>query len=492
MRTCGYGLCRLLILALATQSSAVLAQEDKNRDDGQTASGSGVAEERKPTPRRAANGNGHGYGYAAKEKKPPAKRAEPKAVEDAIRYQVAIPGAEGPRDELRHPARVASSDSRRQRERLFLGLAMPTGSAHEVGKFLVTPTIMTTGRYTDNVFLESSGGKSDWQTRIVPRVDLAYPAGKHTIRLGAYGEILRSLESPSEWNDEHYGAQAQFILDLLDAWTLELSDAYDRLSVDPGASDDVRRHYYSNTASAVLGYSFGDKWSAEAGYSHLIKRYRHRDERTDDVTEQAGNARLYYEVLPRISAFGDYGYSHSTRKTDSARDSDNYTYSVGLRWDATAKLDGTISLGYSEKDFRRGKGERGIYYTASLDYAATDRLRLTLTGTRRPEETSAADRDLANGPSYMSSSLGLNASYLLMENWFLTAALRLSKSEYTRSNPEGGTRDDENRAAAIGVRYQALDWLNMTLEASRIENSSNVSTQGYTEHSVSLTLNLTL
>ena len=420
------------------------------------------------------------------------KTPESKAIEDGLRSQVKLHAKARRDDEIHKPERLAVGETRRERERVRLFRDLAIGSPHYIGKLRVTPTISSVSRYTDNAFLDNNGEDSDWQTRLIPAVTFEYPAGKHVLRFGFDGEVIRSLESPSEWNDEHYGGFVDADLDLPGELRLRLSEAYAQSSTDPGPDGDVRRHYFSNTASSVLSYDFGDKWSLALGYTNAIKRYRHAQDRVDDSTENAGNVRLYYLVLPKTSVFVDYTHSRSTRKVLNGRDSKTDTGSIGLKWDATAKLDGTVRVGYTEKDFRRGKGDSGLFYAAGLNYFFNERLTFGLFGERGIEETSESDRDLASGPSYMLTSVGLSADYLLRENWFLTSALRYAWSDYTGSGTNNKRRNDEYRSLGIGLRYVATEWFNVAIEACRSENSSDVSNSGYRENSITLTLNLSL
>lgn len=415
-------------------------------------------------------------------------------------------------DEIRFPAHAATQQTRsvRERERLYGGVSFldkqgkwHPGKIHRLGKVTVSPTLEISGMTTDNVYRQKTRPKSDWQYEANPALVFGVPFGngKHRLGLGLHGRILRSVKEGRHFNDAQWGAFLDGGLHLLDfekrgsRWRFVVSDAFDHGATPPSRRGDHWHSYWGNTASAVLGYHFGDKWSVDVGYSNLYRGYTHSDDDIDNQREHVGMSRLYYKIGKKTRLFLGYTQSWANRTMNSSMDSTNRTYSMGVQYKTTPKIMSEAEVSYMEKDFRQQKDDHALGYNLAVTYYATKRLTVVVSGGRSLQETHVVDGDDISGPSYKYTDLNLTLDYRLTNRASVTAQAGLGKSDFngrtTIATVDRGRRDDEYRTVALGLRLDPLSWLALTLEGRHTENNSSVGNFDYEEESVRLTALMT-
>lgn len=401
---------------------------------------------------------------------------EDPTIRRSLHEDLGAPGQASRLEQIRFPGRVATREPRgiRERQRLYSGMSF--GKAHYLGAIAVRPSLQMEARYSDNVFRSKNGRRDDYQLEARPAVLFEVPVGPSLIGVGAHGTMIKSLNQGREWNKRQYGFFLDGGINVLDEsspWKLALTDAYDQSAVPPTREGESWHSYKMNAASAVLGYRFGDVWNLELGYTNLWRRYTQTQGEPDDVTENAGSARLYYRIMPKTSVYVGYTYTKANRRVDKGRDSTNTTYSLGMKWDATSKLTGSAEINYTDKDMRHVKNESLVGYEISLAYKATKRLTMVLTGSRRINESNTLDGDLVSGATSDLTTLALTADYRIARKTSLTGQIGAGWSDYNGRTALFGPagvierRKDRMVYGAIGLRRVMNDWMTMTVELRR-------------------------
>jgi len=415
-------------------------------------------------------------------------------------------------DEIRFPAYAATQQTRgeRERERLYGGVSFAdkegkwhSGKIHRFGKVTVSPTLGISGMTTNNVYRQRNNPISDWQYEASPALVFGVPFGngKHRLGLGLHGRFLRSVKEGNHLNEAQWGAFLDGGLNLLDfekggsRWRFVVSDAFDHGSTPPTRQGDNWHSYWGNTASAVLGYHFGDKWRVDVGYSNLYRGYTQTDDDIDNQSEHVGMSRLYYKIGKKTRLFLGYTQSWANRAKNSTMDSTNRTYSMGVQWKGTSKIMSEAAVNYMEKDFRRQKDDHAVGYRLAVTYSPIKRLTMVVSGSRTLQETHVVDGDNISGPSYEFTNLALTLDYRLTNRASVTAQAGVGKSDFNGhtiiATSDRGTRYDEHRTVALGLRVDPLNWLALTLEGRHTENASNMNNFEYREDSVRLTALMT-
>lgn len=434
------------------------------------------------------------------------------AQEDTARDLHEELGVGGRLEEIRFPAYAATQQTRsvREREELYSGVSFGdkegrwnVGKVHHLGKVTVRPTLVLSSMTTNNVYRQKNRPRSDWQYEANPALVFGIPFGnrRHRLGLGLHGRIIRSVKEGRHFNEQQFGAFMDGGLNLVDfekgggRWKFVVSDAFDHGSTPPTRAGDNWHSYWGNTASALLGYRFGEKWSVELGYSNLYRGYTQSDDDIDNQRENLVTSRLYYKIGKKTNLFLGYTQSWANRTNDSSMDSTNRTYSLGAQWKGTAKLLGEAEINYSEKDFRRQDDDHAVGYRVRITYQATDKLSVMLNGGRSLQETHVVDGDSISGPSYKYTNLSLVLDYRFIKRASATAQVGVGRSDFngrtTIAAADQGRRDDEYRTVALGLRTDVFDWMTVTLEGRHTENTSNVGQFDYREESVRLTALMT-
>jgi len=442
---------------------------------------------------------------------------------DDFADQLRIPGNPERLNQIRFPGHIATSQTRtvRERDSLYGGLSL--GEPRRLGRLGVRPGMTMQGIYTDNVFQSPNGSRSDWQALARPGVLIDIPGflgtdvgRKNRLAIGAHAYLLKSLEHSREFDTKQWGVFMDGGFNVVDfdtggsPWKLVLTDAFDMGAVPPTSAGDNWRKYYGNTFSAILGYHLADKWSVEAGYTNLWRQYRQREADADDHSEDAFSGHLHYKIAPKTTVFVGGTLSLADRDHIHAKDSKNYTGEVGIRWNATQKLNGEIAATYHEKQTSRDQyrtrngvlitnvdDEEAFGYRANVAWKPVSNWTFVLAGSRNIQETWVVDGDDLSGPHYNMTNVSLTAEWQFRPRWALTGQAGFTYSDYNGKDhsPAGAnaqgvpvrSRDDEFITTALGLRCQAHSRVSVALEVRHDENKSNFDGFDYDRNTVTLT-----
>jgi hypothetical protein len=381
-----------------------------------------------------------------------------------------------------------------------------------MGKLSVTPGLKYDVEYNDNVFLDVDDEKDDWVHTITPSLFLNWNEGGDTFAsLGYQAGIVRYNDYSDQDYEDHsligeagYNAPSGLYLRLRDTFQ-DTEDPYGSEN-DYRLGESIKR--WNNDAEFVAGYELADLYKLELSYRNAILEYdAFQDQWQNRMSHEPGIA-LYYKFLPKTSVFVQYQYEMTEYPeqddlddndrgidSDTAQDYDYHKGFIGLEWDATAKLNGQLKVGYGYKDydnkysFRTDDQGRPIEYDEESSWiAGTD-----LTYQWRPKTALgfSLERENLDSPSTSSNSYdrtraGFGITQALGQRMTLSADAAYTLREYDEIN-----RDDDQWELGLDFRYAMLEWLSAGLRYEYDDRESDDPEYEYTNNIVGLYLQAT-
>jgi polysaccharide biosynthesis protein VpsM len=258
-----------------------------------------------------------------------------------------------------------------------------------------------------------------------------------------------------------------------------------------------------------MSYKFATRYTAKLFYRNVDRQFDKKgynygfDPEWDNYTENDMGGSLYYRFLPKTSVLFEYGFTHHNQNdrglTDTNRDYDAQRYWLGLMWEPTAKIVGTIKGGYYQRNYDSGSTSKdwsGFAMENDLKYKLTSYDTFTLTGFRKPLETSVTASHVPGfapgiyGTFYIST--GGTLAYVHRFTYKISGIADVSffNDDYREKGSLGKRREDDRFAGGIGALYQIQDWLAFKLGYRYTNNDSNADDESYKENLFSGTLSL--
>lgn len=358
----------------------------------------------------------------------------------------------------------------------------------KIGAFQVTPFFEADGLYRSNIFQTTTDKKSDFITLLTPGLRVELPvAGRHRLSLGYLGAYyIYSKYSENSHYDQNISLDAMF--NLRSGLTLRMGNML-RLATEEQNSDFSRQRRYTRTTPYLTAsYALADRWKAEAAYQYDTLIFTEAVNDVNNYNQHNTSLTLYYRFLPKTAALIQYIFTYRTYPDFSV--DNNYSHSplVGLTWDPSAKLSGTVKFGYTFKTYETEQANRnnspdGWACSVQLLYRLDRSTNITLTGQRSFQD----DADYLNSP-YTSSGVWLTLNrewhYLKLASY---ATFYYINNDYLNRTIDPGTgtsvrRDDNLVGAGVGLSRSLTRWLRARLDYNYTNRASNFFGYGYNEH----------
>jgi hypothetical protein len=191
---------------------------------------------------------------------------------------------------------------------------------------------------------------------------------------------------------------------------------------------------------------------------------------------------FYYRIAPRTrllaeANYQDYSYSPEAGFTDL--DNEYKRYLAGVEWALTNQLEGTIKVGYQDRDYRLDtiRDIDGLSYEANVDWKPNSFTTIGIVAKRE-----SIDSSLESAGGFLRTSYGLNVKHGLTELTKLDAAVGYSKDELAGTN-----RQDTRNYAKLGVLHELLTWVELGANVSYEDRDSTQELADYEVTSVNIT-----
>lgn len=389
-------------------------------------------------------------------------------------------------------------------------LFAPTGASSrelqggvELGPLKVRPSLSVKEKHTDNVFLESEHEKDDWITIVTPGILLELPFWDHQFQLDYRADLIRYADY-DEYDTEDQLASALLEFEFPVGLEVKCADKFISSSTPPDWEGDVRNDYYYNVASLEASYGISEIYKVQLKYANKFMDYEsmpygpgHKmqyDPELDNFTENDYSAIFFYQFSPLTSLLLEYGFSHINNddKEFPSTDSDSQRFWVGVKWEATALVSGTIKGGYYERDYDVPDDWSGFAILGDLTYRMTPFTTFTLGLSREPKETSVTAEEGAYGTYYISTGGRLSVTHLFPNRLSASAHVSYRNDDYQEEGYVGIKREDDRIGAGCGIDYAIEDWLGCGLSFGFRDNDSNFEFEDYRENRVTAHITLAL
>ncbi len=358
------------------------------------------------------------------------------------------------------------------------------------GAFTISPAVSAVYGRDDNVSLRNTNKISSAFFGLSPSVIVALPGPtqRYTARYaGNYGRY----ESSSKDNYEDHSVG----LDANNEWSTRFRTLarYDyfrghdpRGATATATAADAPDRWDTNALRGSLAYGAkGAQGNIEVDAGVGSKRYLTNRAVTAvkdyDQTDLGGA--FYYRVGPKTQALVQIRGSDIGYKTDTSLDSTEMRYFGGLKWDATAKTQGMVKLGYMTKKFSDASrpNSSNPSYEAGVTWSPLTYSVVNLNAIRTfGEQTSGGNFILTD-----------NVSLSWNHDWSSRVRSTLALAQ-GRDVHEGLNRTDTRENLGLKANYAFRRWLRVGGEFKYEARDSNVPNVDYKRNLMLITLDATL
>jgi hypothetical protein len=373
-----------------------------------------------------------------------------------------------------------------------------------IGKTKVTPKLAYKGEYNDNIYLEESNEKSDYVHTVTPGIGFSFEGEcRSYLRAGYEVDLVRY----SDYDDNDYEsrtAMGGFGIKSPPGLYLKVNDRYTD-TADPYGSAELYREGQKtkrrvNTLEGSVGYEFADRFMFEVQYKNFVEKYDLFTDKWQNKRDYVYGGTFYYKLLPKTSFLAEYRRT-KREYTDQANASDNDRgitsstsedyklddYFLGLHWDPTAKLNGELKFGYSEKSYDNKRGWRNNNRYAdkdtwiaetNLQFNASEKTRVRTKIMRSIKESTDVTSHYYTDTTF---EFGLNQA--VGRRTYVDLGVDLNVARYNAYGT-ARTRDDNTVTAKVGLEYRIQPWLRAGVEYGykRRESSKGFEYWEYTNH----------
>jgi hypothetical protein len=374
----------------------------------------------------------------------------------------------------------------------------------KAGPVEVHPFLGVTEFYTDNAY-RSYGGlqkQEDYITTLSPGIQLRLPVRQHNFQLDYRADVSLYAKNP-ETNYTNQTVSPAIILDFPGGLKFYFSDYFSDAVIPrlgkatpgiSGAADpNHERPYDANSLSMAARYSFLDRWAAEVRYNNFDYRYKHFYDDSGTFNRNLFGGSIYYRLTPKINALVDYNYSYVDYRTTSINDNYNHTAYLGLSFDPTAKISGSVRFGWIQKNYENAQVGRNTTFNSfstlvDLTYNVSPHHILLLRATQLILE------DLDTNAPYTLVDFSLGYRHFLIWNPKINLnaiiGYGIKSFDVPTTDADGSvkTRSDKIWYGGIGIGYALQSWLSFGLNYFYTNDDSNFISYNYQQNNVMLYL----
>lgn len=358
----------------------------------------------------------------------------------------------------------------------------------EIGGFDFTPTLKVGEMYDDNFRTLPNHEQSSWITSVRPTFLLQTQTRTSGYQL-EYAVDSRTYQDHNDANHIDQTLKARSVLEFDVRNRLNWELGY-RRAEDTVQTAEPRENDKYTLTNARIGYTYGalsamNQIDVSAEYQEL--RYRNSGSLNEDKEHDTTSyvATWFHRLGGRTRALVELRHSDfDYLLSNSPRNSTGDAALVGLTRDLSAKLSGSVRVGYERKNF----SDSGVNdyssqtWEAKVDWKPRTYSTFSINARKSFEEGD----DGANTVHDTSTRLGWRHTWT---PWIATDMhYRYADLQYLGV----GGRDDKLNTYGASVIYSATRWAEVSLGYQRWKNDSDLSDQTYTRNVYMLTVALTL
>jgi hypothetical protein len=372
---------------------------------------------------------------------------------------------------------------------------------HRLGALRFSPYLEYDALYRTNVFQTYSDKKSDFVSMINPGLRFELPVAEtHKLSLGYLGNyFIYSRFSEISHYDHNVNADASFNFNKL---SLRVGTTYRNATEEPTlvqngpiVTQSNKRPYTLITPYFKGSYTMADLWRVEANYQFNGLNYGKAIDNVDNSQINSLGLTVFYKFWPKTSVLFQYIADIRNHPYDHSQDNVVQTPMVGLTWDATAKLSGTVKVGYSitsyshsnvgGNNFAQGFNPNGLALSIQTVYKIARFTQMSLVAQRALLEDPNSRND-----TYYNTGFLFTVSHLwhyFKVTSYMSASYYNNNFIYDNFNP--GTTELKRRIDNIvyfggGLSREITRYLKLRLDYVYYNRGSNFNSYTTNEHKV--------
>jgi len=330
------------------------------------------------------------------------------------------------------------------------------GNIH-LGLIEINPGLQTKIAHYQLIDEDAPDLGGDWITTYSPGIKVEWPVRQHTIKCDWLLNFPHyHKNSERDYTGDSFSTHGNFVFGQGGRQvTLGLGHTQ-IVSDEPADILDSRRKRRENKLSSQLGVNFNNNLRLDLSYDLNTYRYEGNNlDDLDDLDENQLGTVINVRVQPKTEAFISARNYQNNYKKGSARDSSKWTVGPGIRWDATAKLSGQISGGFSWRDYEKGETISTWVVTVDLTHQASDLTKLSFGIDKGERDHSFYDE---NGIECF-NNYAFHRVRLSFDHQLTYKVKALSGFTYEYDNYHGILRKDHIYSWRLGLKYQIQEWL---------------------------------
>lgn len=353
----------------------------------------------------------------------------------------------------------------------------------EFGSFDLTPTLDAGFRYDDNVIRSNTNKIDSWSQIISPQLVLLNNFGSSQVRLGYRLRNERFFSSPTDnYTDHFFNAAVEY--ELNSRHRLDVGVNYTDGHEDRGTGFSIGNAEALATPDKFkqgefdLLYSYGAfnaDGRLEASFNITNRDYDLNTPQymaRDRMFTSLGGA-FFYRIGAATDATFDIIYTDVDYKFDldamSPLDSQQISYLVGLKWEATAQTSGFAKIGYQEKDFESDSREDfdGVDWAAGVVWEPVEYSTVEFT-TRNDTNETNGEGNFIRGRNYE-----VEWRHEWLERVRSTASYTWGTDRYEGQTINSDIREDDLIRFRASLFYQFRRWMNIEVGYIYDQRDSN-------------------
>ncbi len=356
-------------------------------------------------------------------------------------------------------------------------------------KFTVAPFMELDGIYRSNIFSTPTDKKADFITSIVPGIQAQRPIGqRHVLSLGYLGAafIYSKYSSQSHYDQN---MNADLALNPKGKLSLRLGDTFRLATEERNSEFAVERTYLRNTPYVIATYRLADRWKLEGNYQLDTLAFVRSVDRFNNYNQHTAGATLYYRVLPKTAILAQYIFFYRVFPFFSQDNTFGSSPLVGVTFDPTAKITGTIRAGYTFSNYEtrlagRNNSPENWTLSAQLLYRYSNYTNLSVTAQRGFQQ----DIDFYNA-GYINTGVWVTLNHE-WKKYKVSSYLAFfyTNNDYLSPDLDATgqfqTRHDNIFGLGVGLSRPINRWLRARLAYSYVNRDSNYPGYGYNDHKV--------
>ena len=372
--------------------------------------------------------------------------------------------------------------------------------SHNLGPVKVSPYLEYDALYRTNVFQSYSNKKADFVNTVIPGIRFELPvAGTHRLSLGYLGNYFGYCRfGENSHYDQNVNADAALNFSKL---SLKVGTTYRNateeaslIQVTPTTFTSQQRVYNRVSSYFQAAYKMADRWRIETNYLFDSLSFAKSIDQFSNVQTNTFGGTIFYKFWPKTSALVQFITAIRTHPFDSTRNNVVYTPMAGLTWDPTAKLSGTIKVGYTKAVYTdnnnsqtSGFNPNGLALSIQTLYKLSRYTQMSLIAQRSLQE----DVDRGNASYFNTGLLFTLTHFWHYYNVTSYASFSYYNNNYTVNQFDPGTgqlkkRDDNIVYAGAGLSRPITRWLRLRFDYLYYNKGSTISNVPTNEHKVLL------